>query len=239
MSLLVNPYRLGKVIGPPSLFGVSANPADGGSLTGTQVAITPPPAMQVGDLVVVSCMARTLSLSFTVFTDGGQTWNTSSAGYGASGKTMALFWCTFNGTWTANPVFECLTNANQITGIMSVYRPDIPSRVWAVDVAMVQQSIGAPTGPPYQVTRNGITTTKPGTVVYNAFHTASGTVTYANMSGAGWIDFPSPQYRNGIGSQSHAYQLNEAGGGVVIPAITKEISASIATQGMIASWFAS
>src|SRR4030095_4678437 len=71
--------------------------ADQGAGPGPR-AITPP-AVQIGDLMVIVATYRgtaTLTLSET----GGQNW-TSEANTQANGQTTRVFWTQFNGAWTA------------------------------------------------------------------------------------------------------------------------------------------
>jgi hypothetical protein len=76
-------------------------------------AVTPPASMQVGDLYVIVATysgTATLSLSQT----GGQTW-TAEANIQVNGLTTRVFWCRYNGAWTANPSITNTTGTQPLT----------------------------------------------------------------------------------------------------------------------------
>jgi hypothetical protein len=69
--------------------------------------------MQVGDLYVIVATysgTATLSLSQT----GGQTW-TAEANIQVNGLTTRVFWCRYNGAWTANPSITNTTGTQPLT----------------------------------------------------------------------------------------------------------------------------
>jgi hypothetical protein len=243
MSLGLAPFAGYMTVGPPPVaptyFAQASNPADTVGLTGSAVAVTPPASMVVGDLVLVACMTKTISLTWSITTTGGQSWTSSAVAFGASAKSCAFFWCRFNGTWAANPVFTCATAAGASTAVMTVFRPDVSTRVWAVDVGFVQGGFAAPAGPPYVVSISGLTTVNPRTVTFAVWYCGLAN-TYTNIAGAGWVSAGAAQIRNGAAasSMSHAYALNGAGG-VVVPSVSKEESASTQNQIAIIGLYAS
>ena len=90
----------------------TVEPADQGGGPGPR-SITPPAAVQPGDLVVIVAAYRgtaTLTLSQT----GGQVW-TSETNTQANGQTVRVFWCQFNGVWTANPAVTNTTGTLPLT----------------------------------------------------------------------------------------------------------------------------
>src|SRR5438552_10760256 len=88
----------------PTFFGSSSNPADNGAQAGPTAVVTPPASMVTNDLAIIYAEYRgvtgpTLSISTT----GGQTWNTATTYSTGANQIIAVFWCTFNGAWGANP----------------------------------------------------------------------------------------------------------------------------------------
>ena len=128
----------------PTYFGSASVPADGASAVNatTQVTITPPASMLAGDLVVVSCVSGA-SNTWSNGVTGGQTWTAETAYQGTAGPWCRLFWCTFNGTWGANPRFDSTVGTNT-SAIMHVFRPSATTKVWAIDVAQATTQYSAP-----------------------------------------------------------------------------------------------
>jgi hypothetical protein len=84
--------------------GSASNPTPDSAtatLLTTPVAVTPP-TMQKGDLVVMIAQVRDTTTTMAISATGGQTW-TSETQRNATAIRMRIFWCTFNGTWSANP----------------------------------------------------------------------------------------------------------------------------------------
>ncbi len=66
---------------------------------------------------------------------GNQIWTTEAA-QSQTNCTIRLFWCRFNGTWSANPSVN-FSGTTCNTVVMHVFRPSNTSSVWQVDVAQV------------------------------------------------------------------------------------------------------
>ncbi len=106
-------------IAPPVLFtplGVgthfpTVDAADQGAGPGPR-AITPP-AVQLGDLVVVVAAYRGTA-TLTMAQTGGQVW-TSEANTQANTQTVRVFWTQFNGIWSGNPAVTNTTGTSPLT----------------------------------------------------------------------------------------------------------------------------
>jgi hypothetical protein len=194
-----------------TFFGVNSNPADNGTSTATTVAVTPPVSMVNGDLVLFYGYQRgtaTRAISAT----GGQTWNTGASATG-SGLTIAyaMFWCIYNGTWSADPsiVFSAGTNTN---AVMLVFRPTTAGNSWALDPGCLS---GNPTS-------NAAAAIQ--TIAFSSFASPvnNSTVsvgswitdddnTWGTLSGSGWSKTGlGAQYRNTSGndvSSTYAYNI--------------------------------
>lgn len=98
---------------------------------GTTVTFTPP-SMTSGDFVLVYVATYLGSQSWSVTTTGGQTW--SEVFDETRTGTHALYWCIYNGTWSADPVFTRTgASANDIMGRMVVLRGVDQSSPWDVN----------------------------------------------------------------------------------------------------------
>jgi hypothetical protein len=192
-------------------FGSASTPADNGSNTANRTAVTPPGGMQAGDLVLMMAQARASSGTLAIFNAGGQSW-TSENQQDQTNCRIRLFWCRFNGTWSANPrVSMGSTNCNTV--VMHVFRPSNTSSVWQVDVAQAAGNFAAPPAPNRTVTIPGTTTITDGALVFAAWATADDN-TWGSLT-AGWSTPGSAQYRNRSGSdqsQTHAYRVMATAG---------------------------
>lgn len=231
----------------PTYFGAASVPADNGSQAepGT-LTITPPGSMASGDLVLVFCDVGNPQGAdvWSVNNDGGQSWtrdlNNQSIISGVQG--VAVYRCTFDGTWDANPAFAVAGTGgnNHASAVMLVYRP--PSGYtggWSVDTTPAATSYNAPSTP-FTVTVTGQTPS----------HNQSATVacwkanddnTWGSLSGSGWAVAGDAQYRNtaaGDISLSFAHYLHDTA------AATGNVSKNQATLGgdngytVIGSWYA-
>ena len=128
----------------PTLYDVRAVPLDSatGSATATNTAnptaIVPPRGMKAGDLVIMVGQQRaTGATTLAVSATGGQTWTTEASLNGTSLVSARIFWCVFNGTWTANPsVSFTATTCN--SAYMMVFRPSYRGRGWTRVGAQLQ-----------------------------------------------------------------------------------------------------
>ena len=191
-------------------FGSASTPADNGTNTTNPTAVTPPGSMQAGDFVLMIAQSRTSSGTLAISNAGGQSW-TSETQQNQTNCRIRLFWCRFNGTWTANPSVSFGSTINHIV-VMHVFRPSNTSSVWQVDVAQVSGNFSAPPAP-RTVTIPGITTITDGALVFAAW-ASSDDNTWGSLTG-GWSTPGSAQYRNTSGadaSQTHAYKVMATAG---------------------------
>ena len=194
-------------------FGSANTPADNQTNTANPTAVTPPGGMQAGDLVLMTAVSRTADTyteTLAISNNGGQIW-TSETQQNQNNCKIRLFWCRFNGTWSANPSVSFGNNSPHIV-VMHVFRPSNTSSVWQVDVAQVSGNY--PTPPvPRTVTIPGITTVTDGALVF-AYWASQDNNTWGNLT-AGWTTPGLAQYRNSSGndqSETHAYKVMTTAG---------------------------
>lgn len=193
----------------PTYFGSASNPADNETANEpSTLAVTPPASMSSGDLVLLIGLLRitTPSSAVAVSETGGQTWSSGSTVGSIAPLHYAVFWCQFNGTWTADPslVFAAELGVVPTTAIMHVFRP-AASGTWAVDTTLSGAGYAATT----PVTITGITPANNDNVTLAAWAQATA-VTWGTLSGSGWAVTGAAQYRNTAGaddSGSFAHQL--------------------------------
>jgi hypothetical protein len=110
----------------------------GSSLAQNVTPIVPPSNMRAGDLVyVLSAVGSAALRSLTISTTGGQSWSSTKVRDGSvSGSTSIwVSWCTFNGTWSANPVFTISGTIVAKGHAMHAFRAPKEGAVWATDAA--------------------------------------------------------------------------------------------------------
>ncbi len=204
-------------------FGSVSTPADNGTNTANPTVVTPPAGMQAGDLVLMIAQQRGTNATITIYQAGGQSW-TAEATQSQTNCTIRLFWCRFNGVWSANPsVSFSGTTCNTV--VMHVFRPSNTSSVWQVDVPQVSGNYTAPASP-FTVTIPGITTITDGALVFATWASRDDN-TWGSLT-AGWTTPGSAQYRNTSGSdqsQTHAYRVMTTAGA------TGDVSKNQATLG--------
>ena len=187
-------------------FNSASTPADNGANNANPTAVTPPGSMQAGDLVLMIAQARSSAGTLAISNAGGQSW-TSETQQNQTNCRLRLFWCRFNGTWTANPSVS-FGSSSCNTVVMHVFRPSNTSSVWEVDVAQVSSNFAAPPAPNRTVTIPGITAITDGALVFAAW-ASSDDNTWGSLT-AGWSIPGSAQYRNtssSDASQTHAYRV--------------------------------
>jgi hypothetical protein len=193
-------------------FASASTPAtDNGNNNNDPTAVTPPGGMQAGDLVLMIAQQRSTGATLSIFQAGGQSW-TAEAAQSQTNCTIRLFWCRFNGTWSANPSVNFSGSACN-TVVMHVFRPSNTSSVWQVDVAQVDGNFPAPSAPNRTVTIPGITTNTDGALVFATWATPDNN-TWGNLT-AGWSTPGLDQYRNRAGgdlSLTHAYRVMATAG---------------------------
>jgi hypothetical protein len=192
-------------------FGSASNPLDNQNNSANPTAVTPPGNMQAGDLVLMIGLSRDSQGTLAISNTGGQSW-TSETQQNQTNCRLRLFWCRFNGAWTANPSVS-FGRTNPHIVVMHVFRPSNTSSVWQVDVAQVSNTFPAPPAPNHTVTIPEITTNTDGALVFATWATADNN-TWGNLT-TGWTTPGLAQYRNSAGndqSQTHAYRIMATAG---------------------------
>jgi hypothetical protein len=155
--------------------------------------------MVVGDLVFVACWKRTASGAISVNNAGGQTWNSFTTQASANATlSLNIFWCIFNGTWSANPsfTFNATTNNN---ALMVVFRPTSSQYTWCVDGA--KTGVFTDTAAASSMTITGWTPQNSSNV--NIAIACTDDDNTWTISGTGWIKTSlSAQYRNTSGNDT-------------------------------------
>jgi hypothetical protein len=230
-----------------TLHGIGTTPTDNGTNTADPTVVTPPASMQAGDLCVLIGDRRASTGTLTMSETGGQTW-TALTQNSANTQRLRIFWCNFNGTWSANPsVTMGASTCN--SAYMLVFRSsstDAARRGFVADVALANASIAAP-GSPYTLTITGITRTSGVQSVAIAIWAVALANTFGTLSGADWSKTSlTAQYRNTSGSDqslSFAYSIgtgatgnvsqNESAGTAAVTSILsfKEKTPSISNKG--------
>lgn len=212
-------------------FGSAVNPADNAAFLDTSIpcVITPPASMVAGQLVIVEVEFNnnTTTRDIAISATGGQTWN-SFVHHGAP-HNYALFWCQFNGTWSANPSWThgSATVSVGFSARMQVFSPSSPGTpTWAVDVADSAATFATP-GSPFDVTTTGQTPVAANSVTVAVFTCGSGSVTWSLQTG-GWSNPSSAtQWRNSNGGTvSVAYLIQTSA--VATGSVTNRQSAASA-----------
>lgn len=192
------------VLAAGDYFGSVSIPVDGSSATNATTTITLTPYrksfMKNGDLVVVFCQSRA-STTWSVGVTGGQTWTSETAFAATTNVNGRVFWCTFNGTWSADPRFDS-TSGTCTSAVMHVFRPGVTGSTWDKDI--VQSALNLASSSSF--TGYVLTTTQPSNVIIQAWFTADDN-TWGNINvGPGYTQLGEAQYRNTSSTdQSSAY----------------------------------
>lgn len=201
-------------------YGHAANPADSATVKfanpDAPLPITPPAGMTAGDLVFVIVAIRDV-VSLSVSNAGGQTW-TTEAEISTGSVAHRRFWCTFNGTWSANPTFTAsyLGTYAKMSAVMLVFRPS-GSPTWAVDVAQAENAV-TPLSSPWDVTATGQTAIAASTVSIATWVSTVPSPPVAALQTGGWTNPDSQtQWRNTNGTSTDlivcaAYKIQTSAG---------------------------
>ena len=151
-------------------------------------------AHRKGDLITVLLESKA-SATWSNTTDGGQTWTAETAFSGSSSTApfCRAFWCTFNGTWSASPVFTS-TSGTGTSGVMVAHRGPTINTVWAQDVAQAAGTFTAGSTP-FTKTITGITTVHNNAVCVAAWFSNDDNTWSLTTSGS-WGGMYWPQFRN-------------------------------------------
>src|SRR5262245_50750034 len=116
-----------------SFFGATSNPTDNAALDDASPRpITPPGSMVAGDLVYLLALVHSSAQSLAISNTGGQSWISETLLQGQGAISLRLFWCRFNGTWSANPSVVTGQTGLGLSLFMGVWRPTTGSNTWAV-----------------------------------------------------------------------------------------------------------
>jgi hypothetical protein len=187
-------------------FGSASLPtADNGTNTTQTSAVTPPANMRSGDLVLLIAQRRASNITTMAISNaGGQQWNALTSLTGTASVSARIFWCRFNGTWTANPSIN-LGGTECNTVVMHVLRPPSTNYSWTIDANQIS---GAQTT--RTATISGFSTLNTALTIVIAAWFSPDANTWDQLT-AGWTNLgASSQYRNASGSlqsATFAYRL--------------------------------
>lgn len=180
-----------------SLFDTAVSPADNGSNDSTTVTITPPGSMTSSQWVLLIVGSRDSAgandTTYSVSTTGGQSWTElTPVSQGIGGHTV--FYCTFNGTWDTDPIVTCTDpeTTDSCQALMAVF--DGVDTSDPFNVSDTAAGYSTPSGPPYDVTISGITTTVDGAWVIAIW--MSGDDNTWLLGTGGWTNIGGTQFRN-------------------------------------------
>lgn len=191
-----------------TFFGVASVPTDNGTNAVNPTAFSNPPvaSMLPGDLCIIYAFCRTSSATIAMSNTGGQTWTSvSSVSSSAGTLTGGMFWCVFNGTWSAAPSvgFGATTNNNVV---MLVFRPTSNLYSWAVDLTdQIVNSLFNMLSGTTQTIFFGAAVPKNASTVSIAIWSTDDDNTWGTLTGSGWSKTGlTAQYRNTSGSDTSA-----------------------------------
>ena len=156
---------------------------------GAPVTLVPPNKanMLAGDLVYVFMTAGGGGIrDLTIPNAGGQTWTFVKIRDGNVSGLPSIWdcFCTFNGTWTANPQFSISGSVVSKLYVMNVMRPPVPGGFWTTDQGPTNAS-NTGSGSPGSYVCPGMTNTvnKPNVTIFALQNYSSG---FNSLSGAYW-----------------------------------------------------
>lgn len=176
---------------------------------GPTVTIPTPAGAVAGDLVVVVCYYRGATQNYSVSTTGGQSW-VPCATHRSTSQMVQAFYCRFNGTWAANPVFTVGSGTETAIGVMHVFRGQLGAASrWAMDQS---PALGSGAGTGFTIT--GVTTKAQRTLSI-ALVASQDDNTYTLTTPGLWMRLGNAQYRSTGGTDAAItfaqLALNQAG----------------------------
>lgn len=202
-----------------TLRGISVNPDDLDGLPGPTVSVATVASMAAGDLCIIVSQQRTTAdgAPMEILETGGQTW-TSEGAIGSPDHSppgsVALFWCRFNGTWTANPSVTFTTGTMALTVAMIVFIPTTATNSWLKEHEQTFVEFAAPGGAGTVTITTSSRAFNHANNVSLAFWATPDDNTWTNTAGTGWsLVGAVEQYRNTQGldqSIAFAYRIGTA-----------------------------
>lgn len=168
-------------------------PADNGTEAGPNITLVPP-TMPKGTLVIAVLQSRP-SGTWSVGVDGGQTWNALTAFQGTSNPFCRVFWCVFNGTWSASPRFDCSSSGTK-SGFLTSFVPKTVNDTWIINVAQQTTQYAQPTAGSPGVSGPSITTTEDDCVALSAMFSSDDTDWTSLTSTTAQWQYMGSEFRN-------------------------------------------
>lgn len=221
----------------PTYLASASNPADNG--TGgepTTLAVTPPANMRAGDLVVLLGIHRLAADTITLSATGNQLWNDTGNLNGTLGS-VHLWWCEFNGTFSANPslAFAAESGTIPVSAIMLVFHKGVgQGAVWKIDTAIA----GGVEGSASTVVVTGITPAHDDNVTLAGWLVPN-ISTWGTLAGTGWNALETAQFRNSIGNDiSATFAYNAQAAKATTNDVSQNPTTAAAGTSFIISWYA-
>jgi len=148
--------------------------------------------MRQGDLVHVSNYVGDSNSRTLTITAGGQTWTTTKERNGGIPEIWTS-WCTFNGTWSADPTFAISGSAVMKSTQMFIIRPPKVNAVWTVDQGPTFNTTG---GASVTHVVTGVTNTMNNNITIARLITNTTTGTYNAHSPLSWVQIGTANFRN-------------------------------------------
>jgi hypothetical protein len=223
----------GPSIGNITFFGVASAHTDNSGYTTDPSTLTPPPSMLAGDLVIlISSCRETTPYAPAINNGGGQAWSSLAISGGAPAVSSKVFYCTFNGTWSANPSINNNSTATCRDLQMIAFRPTTSIGVnWVVHVASTRTEWIQDTVNPIVASESGQAVARP-SVQICFWHKSTSNGTISTLTGTGWTQAGSQQYRNPSGVSktiAYAYNIRQGQGSAI--STSKSITAGTNNQG--------
>ena len=213
--------RISGGLGGLAYFGSAAYPGDGAVGAATSPSVTPPTGIPTGSLVILIGLIRTIDVIPVINVTGGQTWNALNT-ITTTDITARVFWCQFNGTWTANPSIN-LGAAICNTVVMHVFSPNLSEDIFSINQVQVELDFGDISS--YVVTGQTTIGSDPTITVAGVMCSTSSTF---STSGTDWATTGLEQYRNYAGSDtscSFAHKIQFVAGA------TGDVTKTLVTNG--------
>jgi hypothetical protein len=172
--------------------------------TFTQLQLAP---ARQGDLIIADQHYRS-NTAPTISAAAGQSWTSEAEQNLGTTNYRTRNWCTFDGTWDTD-LSLTTTNGTANSCQVLIFRAEEATDTWVQDVAQAETE---DTTSPFAAT--AVTTVANEVIVLCSWATPDNN-TWSAVSGAGWIDIGSAQYRNLAStdmSDTYAYYWAPTGG---------------------------
>lgn len=203
-------------IGNITFVGIGSAHADTASHSTNPSVVTPPGGMLAGDLAVLVSDVLETDANPAINNAGGQTWTFLGKRQCTAGPLSESVWmCTFNGTWSANPSVNNNSVAVCRSLFLLAFRPTKPGAKWVIHGAFTKTETTLGVSPTVATVVGQAVSRSSVQVAY--WHSENA-LTHSSLTGSGWTQAGSAQYRNMAGndmSTSFAYNIRKEAGAAI------------------------